>query len=641
MSDDATIEEKQNFLREKILDKGYDTGQFVQFLIDKKGEGGADVAVWSMHDLQIVVKEFIKLNGGEVEEEPQNKNQSSSSNPQSPQQKIETQQKQPEPKSEPIPGKNEKKSTKKISMFDIMASNKTKNQPVKQNTEQTKSQIKTQKPNEVNTQNKKSQTTTQNNNVNNNNNVGTKPNITNRANDNNKTNKIANAPAPVQNRNRSATVAVSGSESEYGIITTDSKKCKPTDKTKIGKVENIEITVSDPEKTESGFIKKTHVAYLITTNPLNFKVRRRLSELNWFRQALLNIFPTNLIPVTPKKTKFGSDNFAEEFIQKRARGAQRFFNYLVKDPIIKDSQILFDFLFVASENDLNSKKKSYDNIKPLSEVQDFKSNDEKVNLLIIGQTENYLENIKDNVNININIFKKINNSFKQLFNEMKAVVNRMEEISNYWTQLHKTSIKYFDSNTTCEAYKQMGNLFKTWSKILNEQNNIVNIDIREHFKFLRKNFVSMKDLGTATEKMKTNYQKSVKNLMNKKEELYKKNEMSEESRTRSDFGMKDVNKAKVFQLMLPKETNQTITAKEMYGLYLNRSTSEYERMRMLNGIWNKNIVLENVTKLMNILSKFHVCVGEINIGLETAALNNSNDNKCREKRIPLEEIYLK
>ena len=31
-----TTEEKQNFLREKILDKGYDTNQFVQFLTEKK-----------------------------------------------------------------------------------------------------------------------------------------------------------------------------------------------------------------------------------------------------------------------------------------------------------------------------------------------------------------------------------------------------------------------------------------------------------------------------------------------------------------------------------------------------------------------------------------------------------------------------
>ena len=68
MSDDATIEEKQGFLRETILDKGYDVNEFIQFLIDKKGEEGADVSNWSRHDLQMVVHEFIRLNGGGVEE---------------------------------------------------------------------------------------------------------------------------------------------------------------------------------------------------------------------------------------------------------------------------------------------------------------------------------------------------------------------------------------------------------------------------------------------------------------------------------------------------------------------------------------------------------------------------------------------
>ena len=68
MGDDAPIEEKQNFLRENILDKNYDVNQFIEFLIDKKGEGGADVSVWSMKDLQIVVQEFIKINEGESQE---------------------------------------------------------------------------------------------------------------------------------------------------------------------------------------------------------------------------------------------------------------------------------------------------------------------------------------------------------------------------------------------------------------------------------------------------------------------------------------------------------------------------------------------------------------------------------------------
>ena len=108
MSDDASQEEKQNYLRENILDKGYDANVFLQFLIDKRGEDAADVGNWTMNDLQLVVKEFIKLNGGEVEEE--------------------------------------KKPPKKISMFDVIPEGKTKNEPVKQKPKQENKQPPQQQP---------------------------------------------------------------------------------------------------------------------------------------------------------------------------------------------------------------------------------------------------------------------------------------------------------------------------------------------------------------------------------------------------------------------------------------------------------------------------------------------------------------
>ena len=52
-------EEKQNYLRQNILDKGYDANDFVSFLQSKKGEGASDISNWSMTDLQNVVKEYI------------------------------------------------------------------------------------------------------------------------------------------------------------------------------------------------------------------------------------------------------------------------------------------------------------------------------------------------------------------------------------------------------------------------------------------------------------------------------------------------------------------------------------------------------------------------------------------------------
>ena len=54
MSDEG-IMQKQSFLRENILDKGYDANEFLSFLIQKKGgEDGADINQWTMEDLYIV-----------------------------------------------------------------------------------------------------------------------------------------------------------------------------------------------------------------------------------------------------------------------------------------------------------------------------------------------------------------------------------------------------------------------------------------------------------------------------------------------------------------------------------------------------------------------------------------------------------
>ena len=83
---------------------------------------------------------------------------------------------------------------------------------------------------------------------------------------------------------------------------------------------------------------------------------------------------------------------------------------------------------------------------------------------------------------------------------------------------------YIDHNTSCECYKQLSNLFVNWSKILKQQNNVVNVDIREHFKFMRKNFGAMKDLTNSLETPKSNYNKASKNLMYKKDDLFKRND---------------------------------------------------------------------------------------------------------------------
>ena len=73
MEDD--LSEKQAFLRENILEKGYDAEDFMKYLQSKKGELGLDLGSWSIDELHEAVKEFTKENSGienEKEEEDNN-----------------------------------------------------------------------------------------------------------------------------------------------------------------------------------------------------------------------------------------------------------------------------------------------------------------------------------------------------------------------------------------------------------------------------------------------------------------------------------------------------------------------------------------------------------------------------------------
>jgi len=55
------IEIKQNYLREEVMELGYNTDDFLKFLILKKGENAADLSIWNLDELVNVVKEYKSL----------------------------------------------------------------------------------------------------------------------------------------------------------------------------------------------------------------------------------------------------------------------------------------------------------------------------------------------------------------------------------------------------------------------------------------------------------------------------------------------------------------------------------------------------------------------------------------------------
>ena len=581
-------EEKQNYLRVNILEKGYDAEDFVAFLTTKKGEEGVNLSNWTLNELQSLVQEYIlshpKQNVQEVNNiQPQlqmpNNFQQNNNPLQNP---LQT------PNFNMAPNLN-------LDMNNNMNNNMNLNMNMGMNMGM------------------------MNMGMNQNMNMGMNNNMINPQFQGNLNPNMTYNPDP------GLLNVPEESTDIYGLTNLDTILCSISEKTEMSKYDAVHIEMALGEKVPGTLFSKAYMTYIITTSPLNLKVRRRYSDFEWLRQILLNFYSSSVIPPIPKKNKIGGDRFDETFLIKRMRNLEKFLNALMDDPVIKSSQIIFDFLSIEEDNKFNEKKKYYNNFKSPLYLRDYKSPNGKLDITLNEEREIYYQNIKDHTELNFELLTKLNKNLKLLNSEMLAVVNRMNEISKNCEELFLNSVKYCDVNEIKICYYQLNDMFKFWSTALKKQASVINVNIREYFKYTKNTFRSMKELVNVVDNYKQNYYKSKRALITKKEDLFKKSDISKWD-LGPNKGMSVVTLLKDKAVALPKmlcnETNAVINLKQIYGYYLNSATKEYERIRKIISFGHRHNVSENAKKEITIISELFKNITEIAVGSPKYNINN-------------------
>jgi hypothetical protein len=258
-------------------------------------------------------------------------------------------------------------------------------------------------------------------------------------------------------------------------------------------------------------------------------------------------------------------------------------------------------------------------------LRDYKSPNGKLDITLNEEREIYYQNIKDHTELNFELLTKLNKNLKLLNSEMLVVVNRMNEISKNCEELFLNSVKYCDVNEIKICYYQLNDMFKFWSTALKKQASVVNINIREYFKYTKNTFRSMKELVNVVDNYKQNFYKSKRALITKKEDLFKKSDISKWD-LGPNKGMSVVTLLKDKSVALPKmlcnETNTVINLKQIYGYYLNSATKEYERLRRIISFGHRHNVTENAKKEITIISELFKNITDIAVGSPKYNINN-------------------
>jgi hypothetical protein len=295
------------------------------------------------------------------------------------------------------------------------------------------------------------------------------------------------------------------------------------------------------------------------------------------------------------------------------RSIEKFFEGLLIHPLIKNSQILYDFLSIDKDSDFHKKKQTYGKITAPTHVKEIKTIEGDIKISVTKEKEMYLQNIEDNCNINEDLLQKVTKAYKSLMLLMNQVSEKMKEISNLWKIVHEKSLKYYDMHNTSQTYNILSKVMDCWSEEQKQQIDILNVNVREYFRYIKNEYHSMKDLGEIVDSNKMIYKKAFDKLYFSKENLFKQQDLSQWGLSHEDLQNKLVllkNKELAFSKMLPRQTKRVNMFKEFYGCFLNSIISEYERLRYLNAKRHKDKINIFIRKLSDCLTDFHVSLAD-------------------------------
>jgi hypothetical protein len=339
-------------------------------------------------------------------------------------------------------------------------------------------------------------------------------------------------------------------------------QCKLSEKNGISDEYDLYIKISDPKVIEGNFFSKSYVSYLVETEPLGYQVRRRFSDFIWLHDILKSIYINVIVPPLFKKNNY-LYALKDYQIAKRVRTLNKFMEEISRHPLLRNSQMFYDFISMKDDQDFTRKKDEYSKIILPTKAEDIKTLTGEINISFNFDKEQYAEKVKNLSESNEEIMKRLIKEYKYLNVQLQNVITKIKKISTIWVELYNTSNKYSEGEIITNK-----NSFKKISFKLNET----------------------------------------------KERLFEEKKIDEWGLDKEDLQNKLLlfrDKELSMEKMLPEETKKVKDKKKMFGSYCNSLIDEYKHINNLNAIRHKENVLKFIKEMSNAIIGFHVNLNEM------------------------------
>jgi hypothetical protein len=389
-------------------------------------------------------------------------------------------------------------------------------------------------------------------------------------------------------------------------------RCQKSEKNQISEQQNIIINISSPKVTEGSLFTKSYITYLVETKPLGLQVRRRFSDFTWLHDTLKLIYINCIIPPIIKKNYL--TGIKDTAINKRMRSVEKFLQEIANHPLLRNSQIFYDFISLRDDKDYNLKKQAYSKLIGPSKIEEIKTLNGEIDISINKDKELLAEKIKNISDNNAEIMKKITKEYKLLNTKIQEVVSKIEDINILWDEIYKKSTSNYDGEIVLGVYDSLAKFMEDWGKMQKEQIDLINIKIREYFRYIKYEYIAIRDFSKTYEDKKNDYKKSYQKLMDTKEKLFSEKNVNNWGMDKEDLDNKVLlfkEKELSMEKMLPDETKRVKDKKKLYGCLLNSFIEQYEIISGLNSKRHKDQISSYIKETSNNIIKFHVSLNEL------------------------------
>jgi len=480
-----SIEDKQNYLRSEIIDKGYSPDDFFLFLSDLK-EGEINLQDWYMNELRDVVNQYkskvLKSNSENIEQKDEKLNEIK-------QEKI-----------EPIINENSEKNEKEINL------NKGNNDNIDNND---------------NNDNKNDNNN--NNNDNNDNNNNNNNNDNNNDNDNNnKINNIENnnINIPFENnirgftlidKNTNAFKSAMSSSIDLSSNPLDNYSlnlyCQKFPLTNFQEIEDIKIIVSDPILIKGGFFSKSTYKYTISTPSFGYKIERKLEDFDWLYNKLTELYPGVILSPIPIRGFNIKDDSKKKMIF-----IEFFLNSLSHYKVIRSTQIFQDFISLPLNEFEKKQKNEYEKLQIPDSFSTFTNLKGEINILINQERDNLCLKYKEDILKKNNAYLKLNNAFDNIISAFNNCKKYMNELSQCFNELKNL---YIENNGFSEKLNILANTTINWSKGYENQSEFFLCNLKYFFTYFELELNEALNLYNNYKTSKDVYIKEFQNLKKK------------------------------------------------------------------------------------------------------------------------------